>query len=140
MAEPSPPPPARRFRAADVAELLDMQTLGEVLAGVTLDGWRQVAGNLLADRSGHRAALLAALAAAAPAPGSEALEALRLRAHALKGNAASLGLRAIQHAAAEVERQWKDDADRGDGPAAAAERLALAWDDSSALLARMGLL
>ena len=121
--------PRRRFRATDVATHLDMAVIGEVCVGVGLAGYRSVLASLLADESGSQAALLAALAQADSA-------ALRDRAHAVKGVAASLGLRALCAAASRLET----DADRLDGSdrAAAAADLRCLLDTAQALLQRMG--
>jgi len=71
----------RRFRSGDVAEHLDMVVIGDVCVGVTLQGFGQ---------------LLAALDQADAAT-------LKPRAHAVKGAAASLGLKAIQQLARDIE-------------------------------------
>ena len=127
---PVPPPPARpptrRFRASDVAEHLDMGVIG-----VTLNGYRSVLGGFLADEGGSLHALLTALLAADT-------PALAARAHAVKGAAASLGLRAVQVPAALLESA-------GDSlsPAqchAAADKLRERVDTVRALLQRMGFL
>ena len=132
---PVPPPPARpptrRFRASDVAEHLDMGVVGDICVGVTLNGYRSVLGGFLADEGGSLHALLTALLAADT-------PALAARAHAVKGAAASLGLRAVQVQAALLESA-------GDSlsPAqchAAADKLRERLDTVRALLLRMGFL
>ena len=132
---PAPPPPAppppRRFRASDVAEHLDMGVIGDICVGVTLNGYRSVLGGFLADQGGSLHALLAALAAADT-------PALAARAHAVKGAAASMGLRAVQQQAGLLEST-------GDrlSPAecqAAAASLRERVDNVQALLQRMGFL
>jgi HPt (histidine-containing phosphotransfer) domain-containing protein len=127
----SPRPAQRRFRASDVAEHLDMGVIGDICVGVTLAGYRSVLGGFLADEGGSLHALLAALAAAdGPA--------LAARAHAVKGAAASMGLRAVQVQAALLEST-------GDSLSplqcqAAAARLQERVDTVRALLQRMGFL
>ena len=132
---PVPPaptrPPTRRFRASDVAEHLDMGVIGDICVGVTLTGYRSVLGGFLADEGGSLHALLATLVAADTS-------ALAARAHAVKGAAASLGLRAVQTQAALLESA-------GDSlsPAqclAAADLLRARVDTVRALLQRMGFL
>ena len=93
---PAARPPQRRFRASDVAEHLDMAVIGDICVGVTLTGYRSVLGGFLADEGGSLPALLAALAAADTG-------ALAARAHAVKGAAATMGLRAVQVQAALLE-------------------------------------
>jgi two-component system, sensor histidine kinase len=132
---PAPAPPAagaarrRHFRASDVAIHLDMAVIGDVCVGVGLAGYRSVLVSFLDDESGSQAALLAALARADTG-------ALRERAHALKGAAASMGLRAVQAAASrlETEAHHLNDADR----AAAAANLRQLLQTARALLQRMG--
>ena len=92
----APPPAPRRFRASDVAEHLDMAVIGDLCVGVSLSGFRTVVGGFLADEAGSLHGLLAALARSDSA-------ALPARAHAVKGAAASMGLRAIQALATELE-------------------------------------
>ena len=119
----------QRFRASDVAMHLDMAVIGDVCVGVSLAGYRSVLTGFLDDESGSQAALLAALDAGAAA----ALPAL---AHAVKGAAASMGLRAVQAAALNIERDGAGFTP-ADGTAAAAmlrDHLAMA----RALLQRMG--
>lgn len=123
------PPPRRRFRAADVALQLDMSVIGDICVGVSLSGYRSVMAGFLSDESGSQAALLAALDSAIPA----VLPAL---AHAVKGAAASLGLRAVH---ALVQRIETDGAgysalDCSNAAAALRDRL----ETTRALLDRMG--
>ena len=139
-----PPPPAlptaagaaaaapaarRRFRASDVATHLDMAVIGDVCVGVGLAGYRSVLAGFLGDESGSQAALLAALDQADTAR-------LRERAHAVKGAAASMGLRAVQAAASRLETE------AGSLPATAcaeaAADLRSLLDTARALLQRMG--
>jgi len=121
--------PRRRFRASDVATHLDMAVIGDVCVGVGLDGYRSVLAGFLGDESGSQAALLAALARADS-------DAVRERAHAVKGAAASMGLRALRDAASELETEAGKlgDAER----AAAASQLRDLQETARALLQRMG--
>lgn len=123
------PAARRRFRAADVAEQLDMAVIGDICVGVSLAGYRSVMNGFLNDVSGSQAALLAALERA----DSPALAAL---AHAVKGAAASMGLRAIQALALRVEADGANyqAADCASAAAVLRERL----DTTRALLQRMG--
>jgi CheY-like chemotaxis protein len=86
----------RRFKAGDVAEALDMTVIGELCVGISLEGYRPLLQGFFADESGSLQALRAALHAAETA-------ALKERAHAVKGSAGSLGLRALQALAKEIE-------------------------------------
>ncbi len=130
-----PPAPAaastarRRFRASDVALHLDMAVIGDVCVGVSLAGYRSVLEGFLDDDAGSLRALLTALEAA----DNSALPAL---AHAVKGAAASLGLRAIQLLAAQVEADGSSaDATLCQARAATLRELA---STAKALLQRMG--
>ena len=120
---------SRRFRAVDVAIHLDMVVIGDVCVGVGLAGYRSVLASVLGDESGSQAALLAALDQADSA-------AVRDRAHAVKGAAASMGLRALCAAASRLETDGDrlDDSDRS----AAAVDLRCLLDTARALLQRMG--
>jgi len=89
-------PPRRRFRASDIALHLDMSVIGDVCVAVSMVGYRSVLGAFLDDDAGSLAALLAAL----DLPDSPRLPSL---AHAVKGAAASLGLRAVQALARQIE-------------------------------------
>jgi HPt (histidine-containing phosphotransfer) domain-containing protein len=91
------PSPWRRFRSSDVALHLDMAVIGDVCVGVSLGGYRMVVTGFIDDSSGSTAALLAGLEAA----DSAAL--LPRLAHAVKGAAASMGLRAIQLLTQQIE-------------------------------------
>ena len=106
-----------------------MAVIGDVCVGVGLAGYRSVLVGFLDDESGSQAALLAALGQADTA-------ALRERAHAVKGAAASMGLRAVRDATSrlETEAQHLGDAER----AAAATDLRSLLDTARALLRRMG--
>ena len=138
-AEPSAPEPAgsaalaagprRRFRAADVARHLDMVVIGDVCVGVSLAGYRTVLEGFLNEGSGSRAALLAALDAGQ----AQALPGL---AHAVKGAAASVGLRSIRLQAEQIEIECEDYLAPDCSRAAAALREHLAT--ARALLQRMG--
>ena len=129
---PAPPiPPQRRYRASDVAEHLDMGVIGDICVGVTLSGYRSVVGGFLADDGGSLGALLATLASADSA-------ALPARAHAVKGAAASMGLRALQGLAAELESQGERLTP--DQCQAAASALHERVDSVRGLLLRMGFL
>ena len=123
------PPARRRFRAADVAQHLDMVVIGDICVGVSLSGYRSVMEGFLNDVSGSQAALLAALDCAD-------ITALPALAHAVKGAAASMGLRAVQTLALQVEADSAqfDAADCTRTAAALRERL----DTTRALLQRMG--
>ena len=129
----APPAPAglarRRFRSSDVALHLDMVVVGDLCVAVGLAGYRSVLASFLGDESGSQAALLAALL------GSDRA-ALPARAHAVKGAAASLGLRSVQAAALRLE---------ADGASLSAEACAATTtelrellDTTRALLQRMG--
>lgn len=137
MSAPPPVPPLlarplpRRFRASDVAEHLDMGVIGDICVGVTLNGYRSVVGGFLAGEGGSLPALLAALAAADT-------PALAARAHAVKGSAATMGLRAVQVQAALLESTG-----HSLSPAqcqAACDSLRQRVDSVRALLQRMGFL
>jgi CheY-like chemotaxis protein len=121
--------PARRFRSSDVGIHLDMAMIGDVCVGISLDGLREVLASFLADASGQQAALLAELDAGRT-------DQLRQRAHALKGSAASLGLRSVQALAGQIETRAEQLRPDECSELAATLRLHLA--DSQALLARMG--
>jgi HPt (histidine-containing phosphotransfer) domain-containing protein len=124
-------PPARRSRAGDLARHLDMAVIGEVCLGVGLAGYRSVLSHFIGDAAGSHAALLGALAQADRA-------ALRERAHALKGASASLGLCALQAAAARLEA--RGDTLSASGRAEAARELRALLETTRDLLQRMGLL
>lgn len=132
--DPHGPPgtPARqRFKSSDVAQHLDMAVIGDVCVGVSLNGLRSVLGSLLGDESGNLAQLLSDL-------DSGRTDRLRDNAHALKGAAASVGLRAIEATARTLETEGA-----GYQPAdctAAAAQLRSQWDTARALLKRMGFL
>lgn len=135
--DPSHPPPGsapaapRRFRAGDVAQHLDMAVVGDVCVGVSLRGYREVLGGFLQTDSGSLAALLHSLDRA----DSAQLPAL---AHAVKGVAASMGLKQLQSLAAGLEADGAG-LDAGQCQAAAAalrEQVATV----RALLQRMGFL
>ena len=119
----APPAPAgrvrQRFRSSDVVLHLDMAVVGDVCVAVGLAGYRSVLASFLGDESGSQAALLAALL------GSDRT-ALPARAHAVKGAAASLGLRSVQAAALRLE---------ADGAGLSAAACASAATDLSELLA-----
>ncbi len=106
-----------------------MAVIGDVCVGVGLAGYRSVLGDFLGDESGSQAALLAALEQADS-------DAMRDRAHAVKGAAASLGLRALRDAATRLESEAasRDYAER----AAAASQLRDLLETARALLQRMG--
>jgi HPt (histidine-containing phosphotransfer) domain-containing protein len=70
--------------------------IGDVCVGVTLQGFGQLLRGFLEDDSASLARLLAALDQADAAT-------LKPRAHAVKGAAASLGLKAIQQLARDIE-------------------------------------
>jgi len=129
----APPAPAglvrRRFRSGDVARHLDMVVVGDVCVAVGLAGYRSVLASFLGDESGSQAALLAALLAADQA-------ALPARAHAVKGTAASMGLRSVQAAAARLETDAANQSAEACAAGAAELRDLLAT--TQALLQRMG--
>ncbi|OYU93594.1 MAG: hypothetical protein CFE45_20670 [Burkholderiales bacterium PBB5] len=116
-AAPDATPGRRRFRASDLAVHLDMAVIGEVCLGVTLAGYQSVLRGFLDDRD---------------------IAALPTRAHAVKGGAASLGLRALQQLAARLESPVEG-ALAPDGPATA-QALRELIATARALLQRMGLL
>ena len=128
-AAPAPQAPRRRFRAADVAVQLDMVVIGDICVGVSLSGYRSVTLGVLNDESGSLAALLDALDSARAA----ALPAL---AHAVKGAAASMGLRAVHALAQRIEADGAGYSALDCHAAAAALRDRLAT--TRALLDRMG--
>lgn len=128
-APPAPQAPRRRFRAADVAVQLDMVVIGDICVGVSLSGYRSVTLGVLNDESGSQAALLDALDSARTA----ALPAL---AHAVKGAAASMGLRAVHALAQRIEADGAGYSALDCHAAAAALRDRLAT--TRALLDRMG--
>ena len=106
-----------------------MGVIGDICVGVTLNGYRSVLGGFLADEGGSLQALLVALAAAdSPA--------LAARAHAVKGAAASMGLRALQLQAALLESTG--DSLSPEQCRAAADHLRERVDTVRALLQRMG--
>lgn len=86
----------RRFRASDVAQHLDMAVIGDICVGVSLAGYRTVVTGFLDDAGASMAALLAAL---------DKADTLRVPAlaHAVKGSAASMGLRSIQNLCTGIE-------------------------------------
>ena len=130
LAGPRPSAP-RRFRASDVALHLDMSVIGDVCVGVSLKGYQSVLAGFLHTEGGSLAALLASLGRA----DATALPAL---AHAVKGVAASLGLRQVQALAAALEA---DGAALGAAQCqAAAARLREQAQTAQALLQRMGFL
>jgi len=87
----------RRFSASDVATHLDMVVIGDVCVGVSLDGYRRLLSGFLSDDAASINRLLHALDAASNAE-------LAPLAHAVRGAAASLGLRAINALGREIEQ------------------------------------
>jgi len=134
-ATPAAAPGRRRYRACDVTEHLDMTVIGEVCLGVTLTGYQSVLRGFLDDPSGSLASLLAALDAGDTA-------ALPARAHAVKGGAASLGLRALHNMATRLEAPVEGPSPAEGAAHGAADALALRAliDMARGLLQRMGLL
>ena len=132
-----PPAPAaaatpaarRRFRASDVAVHLDMAVIGDLCVGVTLAGYQSVLAGFFSDESGSSANLLAALDRGDTAS-------LKGLAHAVKGASASLGLRAVNALALQIESDGAG-FDAADCAAAAAQLRDL-LDTGRALLQRMG--
>jgi HPt (histidine-containing phosphotransfer) domain-containing protein len=108
-----------------------MAVIGDVCIGIGLAGYRKLLSHFLADPAGSHAGLLAALAQAERG-------AVRERAHALKGASASLGLRALQAAAARLEAAG--DALPDAACAEAAVELRALLETARGLLQRMGLL
>lgn len=106
-----------------------MAVIGDICVGVSLSGYRSVVRGFLMDVSGSQAALLVALdngdAAALPS-----------LAHAVKGAAASMGLRAVQALALQIETDGASYPAAGCAAAATALRDRL--DTAQALLDRMG--
>jgi len=129
LAAAAPAVPRRRFRASDVAVHLDMGVIGDLCVGVTLAGYQSVLAGFLNDESGSSANLLAALDSADTA-------ALKQLAHAVKGASASLGLRAVQALALQIETEGASFTP--DACAAAAAQLRDLLDTGRALLQRMG--
>ena len=121
--------PRRRFRAADVTRHLDMGVIGDVCVGVSLTGYRSVLEGFLSEGSSSQAILLAALDAGQ-------CSALPGLAHAVKGTAASMGLRAIRLQAQQIEIDSEDYQGLDCSRAATALREQLAT--TRALLQRMG--
>ncbi len=120
----------RRFRPGEVGEVLDLQVMGELMLGLSVGGCRQLLQPFLADETGGLQALRQALLSGQTAVLAE-------RAHAVKGAAGSLGLKALQALAAEVEAAGAD-ADPGTCTLQA-DRLAQTWAQSRALCEQMGL-
>ena len=129
LALPAPAAPRRRFRASDVAAQLDMAVIGDVCVGVTLAGYQSVLTGFLHDDSGSSAHLLTALERGDAAS-------LRPLAHAVKGAAASLGLRAVQALALQIETEGASY--DPDTCTSAAAQLRDLLDTARALLQRMG--
>ncbi|MEK8025393.1 ATP-binding protein [Pseudaquabacterium rugosum] len=125
--------PRQRFRASDVGQTLDMAIIGEVCVGISVQGLRSVLSSLFGDEAGTLRGLREALQQELPVTGE-----IARRAHALKGAAASVGLRAL----AEQARQLEDEGETM--PPAHRRQQAAELDAriefSRALLARMGLL
>ena len=119
----------RRFRASDVAQHLDMAVIGDICVGVSLSGYRSVLAGFLNDQSGSLGALLQALDAGTR-PG------LAEQGHAVKGAAASMGLRAISVLARGIEAEG-DRFDLAQCQASAAALRELVGT-AQGLLARMG--
>jgi hypothetical protein len=127
--QPSGSGERRRFRTSDVAAHLDMAVIGDVCVGVTLAGYQSVLTGFLDDEGGSAANLLAALERGDSAN-------LRTLAHAVKGASASLGLRAINALALQIESDGAgfDAARCAETAAQVRERMTTA----RALLQRMG--
>ena len=119
----------RRFRASDVAQHLDMAVIGDICVGVSLTGYRSVLAGFLSDQSGSLGALLEALDAGN-------LHGLAELGHAVKGAAASMGLRAISVLAQGIETEG-DSFDLAQCQASAAALRELVGT-AQGLLARMG--
>ena len=108
-----------------------MAVVGDVCVGVTLSGYRAVLGGFLQPEGGSLGTLLRSLDSADTA-------ALPAQAHAVKGVAASMGLRQVQDLAAGLEA---DGAGLGaDQCQAAAAALREQVATARALLQRMGFL
>ncbi|MBL8332783.1 MAG: response regulator [Rubrivivax sp.] len=94
------PRPARRRRAGvrldDVGQLLDMVAVGELWAGIGLQGYRRLLLGFLSDKSGSLESLRSALR-------EPLLDELKPRGHAVKGTAGSLGLCGVQAQARRIE-------------------------------------
>jgi HPt (histidine-containing phosphotransfer) domain-containing protein len=103
--------------------------IGAVCVGVSLAGYRSVLDGFLDDTSGSQGTLLAALDAAD-------LASIPALSHAVKGAAASLGLRAIQAQAQQIEAGAAA-YDSADCQRAAAD-LRARLGSARALLQRMG--
>jgi HPt (histidine-containing phosphotransfer) domain-containing protein len=112
-----------------VAAQLDMAVIGDVCVGVTLAGYQSVLTGFLNDESGSSAHLLTALERGDAAS-------LRPLAHAVKGAAASLGLRAVQALALQIETEGASY--DPDTCTSAAAQLRDLLDTARALLQRMG--
>jgi signal transduction histidine kinase/DNA-binding NarL/FixJ family response regulator/HPt (histidine-containing phosphotransfer) domain-containing protein len=88
----------RRFRAGEVAQALDMAVIGELWVGISIDSYRTLLQGFFADESGSMQILRSALQS-----GESGL--LKEHAHAVKGAAGSLGLRALHVLAREIEQE-----------------------------------
>jgi hypothetical protein len=125
------PPQRRRFTSGELNAQLDMDVIGEVCLGVSMGGLRPLLARILGDEAGSLQAVLAALDAGHSG-------ALREPAHALRGAAASTGLRALAAQAGRLETEGAG-YDTAACAAAAAELRALVAT-ARALLTRMGFL
>lgn len=134
-ATPAPPvaPPRRRnrrrFKPGDVARSIDMDMVGEVCIGISLDAYRSLVDAFFTDESETLARTVDAL---------ESRDAVAARevAHALKGSSANLGFHQVALVAKEIEHgcyeghfDW----------AQAGTQLHAALDMTHALALRMGL-
>ena len=110
--------------------MLDMAVIGELCVGLSLDGYRGLLRDFLADEQGALAALRTALAAGRS-------DELKARGHAVKGTAGSLGLSALQALARRIELEgpgWS-----ADDCTLQAQALDELLDRTRALVQRMGL-
>jgi hypothetical protein len=128
---PASTPARRRFRAADVATNLDMVVIGDLCVGVSLPGYKSVLQGFFKDESGSQAKLIQALE-------EGRLDAPTPPAHAVKGAAASMGLRAVRALAAQLEAEGQQ-MTAAECQAAATD-LREKLDTAQALLLRMGFL
>ncbi|MEP6874672.1 MAG: ATP-binding protein [Burkholderiales bacterium] len=113
------------------AALLDMVTVGDVTQTLTEPKYAELLDHFFSERAATLAALRQALAEASPAD-------LRMRAHSLKGAAASLGLRAIAVLAQQL--QTSAAGARADETARLLDRLEGTFDLSRAECTAAGLI
>jgi signal transduction histidine kinase/CheY-like chemotaxis protein len=130
-ANPPPARPRKRFRAADVAEHLNMVMVGELCVGITIQGYQSLlSGAMMGDAQSYHDTLSALE--------SGNTGALLELGHTLKGVTASLGLAALSRLALTIEKQGH--AFSHDDCKHHAESLRECWATTQAICARMGLI